>query len=219
MQAAPPEETGTDLFATETMAELCARQGRTGDAIAIYRTLLGGAVDGARRERWSARLAELRRTAAAPPPASASAPAKRASAPAAAFSPVASPAPAPAPAPSPARAAPAGPPHRLPLLIRQPVRSGQIVYAEGNDLIVLAPVNPGAQLIADGNIHVYGPLRGRAVAGAHGAADARIFCLRLEAELVGVDHAYLMADDIPSERVGGSAQVWLDGDRVRLAPL
>jgi septum site-determining protein MinC len=108
---------------------------------------------------------------------------------------------------------------RLPVVVRQPVRSGQVIYAEQTDLIVLAPVNPGAQLVADGNIHVYAPLRGRALAGAHGFADARIFCQRLEAELVSIGDAYFMADDIPEARWGRPTQIFLDGGECRLLPL
>jgi septum site-determining protein MinC len=103
--------------------------------------------------------------------------------------------------------------------VRQPVRAGQIVYAEANDLIVLAPVNPGAQLLADGNIHVYAPLRGRAVAGVRGAREARIFCQRLEAELVGIDAAYVTAEDIAPELVGKPAQVSLEDGRCVIRPL
>jgi septum site-determining protein MinC len=106
-----------------------------------------------------------------------------------------------------------------PLLIDHPVRSGQIVYAQGRDLLVLAPVNPGAQLMADGHIHVYGPLRGRAVAGVRGWPQAQVFCQRLEAELVGVDAAYLAADDLPADLVGKPVRVWLDQGRCRLARL
>jgi septum site-determining protein MinC len=107
----------------------------------------------------------------------------------------------------------------LPLVVREPVRSGQIVYAQNGDLIVLAAVNPGAQLLADGNIHVYAPLRGRAVAGVRGAAEAQIFCFRLEAELVGIDAAFLLSDDIPAALRGRSVRVWLEGGRCRLAPI
>jgi septum site-determining protein MinC len=84
-----------------------------------------------------------------------------------------------------------------------------VIYAEGRDLIVLASVHPGAQLLADGNIHVYGRLKGRAVAGARGARDAQVFCLALEAELVGVDTGYLTSDDIPPDRRGAAARVFL----------
>jgi septum site-determining protein MinC len=89
-----------------------------------------------------------------------------------------------------------------------------VIYAEGRDLIVVAPVHPGAQLIADGNIHVYGALKGRAVAGAHGARDAQLFCLALEAELCGVDTGYLLADDIPAALRGGPARVFLTPEGV-----
>jgi septum site-determining protein MinC len=186
-----------ELYGTETMAELCARQGRLAEALAIFRRLCarGGADE--RHARWSVRLAALEAQVAAAPPAT--------------------PAPAPAaarPAPMAARPSIESPrAHALPLVVRAPVRAGQIVYAQANDLIVLAPVNPGAQLMADGNIHVYGTLRGRAVAGVRGARDARIFCQRLEAELVGIDAAYLTADDIACERRGKPAQVALDGAR------
>ena len=102
---------------------------------------------------------------------------------------------------------------------QQPVRSGQIVYAQNNDLVVLAPVNPGAQLLADGNIHIYAPLRGRAVAGAQGLLGARIFCQKLEAELVAIAGAYVMSDEIPAERRGKPAQIYLDGGECRIAAL
>jgi septum site-determining protein MinC len=188
-----------ELFGTETMAELCARQGRLEKARAIYRQLCARGPADERHARWSARLEALEAQAFAPAPApSAVAPA--------------------APRISPAAPA-AGAAHRLPLLVRAPVRAGQIVYAEENDLIVLAPVNPGAQLMADGNIHVYGTLRGRAVAGVRGAREARIFCQRLEAELVGIDAAFLAADDLPAERIGKPVQIALDGSRCVVTPL
>jgi len=101
---------------------------------------------------------------------------------------------------------------RASLVIREPVRSGQVIYAEGCDLIVMAPVHSGAQLLADGHIHVYGPLKGRAVAGAHGLRDAQLFCLSLEAELVGVDTGYLLSDDIPAALSGGPARVFLTAE-------
>jgi septum site-determining protein MinC len=188
---------GEDLFATETMAELCARQGRTPDAIAIYRRLVADAGDGERRARLQARLEALE-SAGGPAPAPA---------PGATRDRAQDPAPAPAAA------------LRMAMVVRQPVRSGQIVYAEARDLIVVAPVNPGAQLIADGNIHVYAALRGRAVAGAHGATGARIYCQRLEAELVGIDAAYLACDDIPADRVGKAAQIFVDAGRCVIASL
>jgi septum site-determining protein MinC len=110
-------------------------------------------------------------------------------------------------------------PHTGPVVVTQPVRSGQIVHAQHNDLVVLAPVNPGAQVIADGHLHVYATLRGRAVAGAQGLLGARIFCQKLEAELVAIAGAYVMADEIPSERRGKPAQIYLENGECRIAPL
>jgi septum site-determining protein MinC len=95
------------------------------------------------------------------------------------------------------------------LVVRDPVRSGQVVYAEERDLIVVAPVHPGAQLLADGNIHVYGTLKGRAVAGVQGRRDVEVFCLSLEAELVGVDAGYIVSDDIGPALWGSPARVFL----------
>ena len=118
---------------------------------------------------------------------------------------------------SPSASGPAA--HRPPVVVRQPVRGGQVIYAERSDLVVLAPVNPGAEVIADGHVHIYATLRGRAVAGAQGYAEARIFCQRLEAELVAVAGAYVMADDIPPERRGHPAQIYLDGGECRIAAL
>jgi septum site-determining protein MinC len=129
----------------------------------------------------------------------------------------------PAPAmPAAARPAtlPAPPPgHAGPMVVTQPVRSGQVIYAQNADLVVLAPVNPGAQVIADGHIHIYAPLRGRAVAGVQGLLGARIFCQRLEAELVAISGAYITADDIPEERRGRPAQIRLEGGECRIAAL
>jgi septum site-determining protein MinC len=214
------QDAASELFATETMAELCARQGRTGDAVAIYRRLLGGAVDEERRSRWAARLAVLEQAAAARPPAADGDPAERPSRPGPRTPPPPPPPPAPRAEPVEVPVPPADrPPHRPPLLIEAQVRSGQIIYAQDRDLIVLAPVNPGAQLLADGHIHVYAPLRGRAVAGAHGWREARIFCARLEAELIGIDIAYLTSEDLPRDRLGKPVQVVLRDGRCVLAPL
>lgn len=114
-------------------------------------------------------------------------------------------------------AAPAMPHHNggsgLPArLLTDPVRSGQQVYAENSDLIVLAPVSAGAELIADGCIHVYGTLRGRAIAGANGNPNARIFCRRLEADLVAIAGVYMVADQIPAQLQGKPAQIKLSDD-------
>jgi septum site-determining protein MinC len=212
-----------DLFVTETMAELSARQGRLADAAAIYRRLLAGAAADDRRQRWRTRLASLDGAAATGAPGSNAAAAAPGSAPAAAPRPVPAPTPTPTiltatiwpPTPAPARPAAASP--RMALVIAAPVRSGQIVYAEGRDLIVVAPVNPGAQLMADGHIHVYAPLRGRAVAGVRGATDAQIFCHRLEAELVGIDAAYVPADGLPADLMGKAVRIWLAGGICRFS--
>jgi septum site-determining protein MinC len=105
------------------------------------------------------------------------------------------------------------------MVVRQPVRSGQVIYAQRCDLIVLAPVNPGAQVIADGHIHVYGSLRGRALAGAQGRSDARVFCLSLEAELVSIAGEYLLADQIPADRRAAPTQLYLEDGRFCVQPL
>lgn len=119
----------------------------------------------------------------------------------------------------PAKARARQPEHRPPLVIRQPVRSGQTVYAHGTDLVILAPVNSGAEVIADGHVHIYSTLRGRAVAGNLGLPDARIFCQKMDAELVSIAGAYLMADDVPAEHKGKPAQVYLEDGVCRVAAL
>lgn len=101
-------------------------------------------------------------------------------------------------------------------LITQPVRSGTQIYARGADLVVTAPVSPGAEIMADGNIHVYAALRGRALAGAGGDAEARIFCSRLEAELVSIAGHYLVSEQIPPEHRGSPVQVALVDDRLTI---
>ena len=103
--------------------------------------------------------------------------------------------------------------------VRQPVRSGQVIYAQRADLIVMAPVNAGAQVSADGHIHVYGPLRGRALAGAQGMADACVFCLSLEAELVSIAGQYLLADEIPAEHRGSPTQLSVEDGHFHIRPL
>jgi septum site-determining protein MinC len=128
---------------------------------------------------------------------------------------------APAPAPAPAAALPLikTPAYAGPVVVRQPVRSGQVIYAQNNDLVVLAPVNAGAQVVADGHVHIYAKLRGRAVAGAKGLQGARIFCQKLEAELVAVSDAYMSADEIPPALRGKPAQIWLENGECKAAPL
>ena len=85
------------------------------------------------------------------------------------------------------------------MVITHPVRSGQQVVAQDGDLVIIAPVNAGAEVIAAGNIHVYGALRGRAMAGVHGNHDARIFCLQCNAELLAVGDAYIVNDALPED--------------------
>ena len=105
------------------------------------------------------------------------------------------------------------------LMQASPVRSGQQVYAENRDLTVLATVGAGAEVIADGSIHIYGTLRGRALAGAQGNPKARIFCREFHAELVAIAGNYKVLEDIPKELRGKPVQVWLDGDTLRIEQL
>lgn len=101
------------------------------------------------------------------------------------------------------------------MVVDTPVRSGQRIYARGCDLIVTAVVNPGAEVIADGSIHVYAPLRGRALAGASGEASARIFALSMEAELVSIAGMYKTFEEgLPKEFSRHTVQVSLAGDRL-----
>jgi septum site-determining protein MinC len=103
-------------------------------------------------------------------------------------------------------------------LVTEPVRSGTQIYARGGDLVVTAAVSAGAELIADGHVHVYGALRGRAIAGARGNIEARIFTQRLEAELVAIAGRYLVSEAIPAENMGRPAQLALVEDRVQIVP-
>ena len=105
------------------------------------------------------------------------------------------------------------------LTVTTPVRSGQVIHAVGGDLVVLAPVSVGAEIIADGNIHVYAPLRGKALAGAQGNSDVSIFCLGLEAEFLSIAGRYLMADQIPKNQRGKPARAHLDGDSLVITTL
>ncbi|NEX19043.1 septum site-determining protein MinC [Thiorhodococcus mannitoliphagus] len=105
------------------------------------------------------------------------------------------------------------------LLITKPVRSGQRVYAAGGDLSITAAVSSGAELMADGNIHVYGPLRGRALAGMSGNLEARIFCQDLQAELVSIAGHYRVSENIPTEMRGVPVQIFLDQKVLRIEKL
>lgn len=102
-------------------------------------------------------------------------------------------------------------------LVNSPIRSGMQVYAKGGDLIVVGQVSYGAELLADGHIHVYGPLRGRALAGIEGDTHARIFCRTLEAELVSIAGYYLTKEDmqtLPPQH--GMIQIYLDNEQVKI---
>lgn len=106
------------------------------------------------------------------------------------------------------------------MVVDKPLRSGQHVYARGRDLVVLAMVNPGAEVMADGHIHVYAPLRGKAIAGAKGDSTARIFTTSLEAELVAIAGVYRTSDTpLPLEVLGKSAQIWLSEDKLYMRAL
>lgn len=99
-------------------------------------------------------------------------------------------------------------------IIKHPVRSGQEVYAQDGDLIVLGAVSAGAHVVADGNIHVYGTLRGRALAGVKGDADAWIFCQSLEAELISIAGTYRVCEQFDPSDQGKAAQIYLKDDRL-----
>lgn len=105
------------------------------------------------------------------------------------------------------------------VIVTEPVRSGQRIYADRGDLVVMAPVSSGAELIAHGNIHVYGPLRGRALAGVNGDKTARIFCQSLEAELVAIAGLYRTSDDMPADLRNKRAQAFLQDDTLKIEPL
>lgn len=105
------------------------------------------------------------------------------------------------------------------LLLENPVRSGQVVVFPQGDVTVLGSVGSGAEIIAGGSIHVYGTLRGRALAGSTGNARARIFCNKVEAELLAIDGSYRTADDIDETLRSQPIQAWLEGEVMFIAPL
>ncbi|GAA5213032.1 septum site-determining protein MinC [Corallincola platygyrae] len=105
------------------------------------------------------------------------------------------------------------------MVIRQPVRSGQQIYAKDSDLIVLGQVSNGAEVIADGNIHVYGTLRGRAIAGAKGDLDARIFCQNLQAELVSICGHYWLSDALQETHWQQAAAISLRDEKLTIDAL
>ncbi|MCI0466235.1 MAG: septum site-determining protein MinC [Beijerinckiaceae bacterium] len=122
--------------------------------------------------------------------------------------------PAAATAPAPLAAHPQPLPNSL--LLENSVRSGQSIVHPGGDVVIVGAVASGAEVVAGGSIHIYGPLRGRAIAGSRNAR-ARIFCRKLEAELLSIDGLYMVADDMPAHLRGKQVQVWLDGDSMIMA--
>lgn len=105
------------------------------------------------------------------------------------------------------------------LTVTQPVRSGQQIYARGTDLVILAAVSPGAEVLADGHVHVYGALNGRALAGVRGNTNARIFCKSFRAELVSIAGIYGLSEQFDASLVGMPTQVSLQGDTLRIERL
>ncbi|MNJ48196.1 Septum site-determining protein MinC [compost metagenome] len=124
--------------------------------------------------------------------------------------------PEPAPAPPP----PPEPSIRPTKIITTPVRGGQQIYAQGGDLVVVSSVSPGAELLADGNIHVYGAMRGRALAGIKGNTRARIFCQQLTAEMVSIAGQYKVSEDLRRDPLWGTGvQISLSGDVLNITRL
>jgi len=105
------------------------------------------------------------------------------------------------------------------LLLENPVRSGQTVIFPEGDVTILGSVGSGAEVVAGGSIHVYGALRGRAMAGVNGHTSARIYCQKIEAELLAIDGFYQTADDIDAALRGKPAQAWLEGNTMRITAL
>ena len=105
------------------------------------------------------------------------------------------------------------------LLLDTPVRSGQSIYFPDGDVTVLGSVSSGAEIVAGGSIHVYGTLRGRAMAGVNGNSTARIYCQRIEAELLAIDGYYQTAEELDAALRNRPAQAWLEGDIMRVTPL
>ncbi|MGE0282820.1 MAG: septum site-determining protein MinC [Rhizobiaceae bacterium] len=121
--------------------------------------------------------------------------------------------------PSPTPSAPL-PTHAAPsIIITQPVRSGQSIFFPEGDVTIVGSVASGAEVVAGGSIHVYGTLRGRAMAGTTGNVGARIFCRKLEAELVAIDGFYKTAEDMDPEFRGRGVQLWLEGESIKTSTL
>lgn len=112
------------------------------------------------------------------------------------------------PEPLPAKASPS-------IVITQPVRSGQSLFFPEGDVTVVGSVASGAEIVAGGSIHIYGTLRGRAMAGTTGNASSRIFCRKLEAELIAIDGFYKTAEDMEPDLRGRAVQIWLEGEAIK----
>ncbi len=105
------------------------------------------------------------------------------------------------------------------LVVAEPVRSGQSIVFERGDVTILGSVASGAEVMAGGSVHIYGALRGRAIAGLAGNSGARVFCRKLQAELVAIDGVYQTADDMPAALIGKPVQAWLDGEQMKMTAL
>ncbi|CAL4042995.1 Septum site-determining protein MinC [Buchnera aphidicola (Tetraneura ulmi)] len=101
-------------------------------------------------------------------------------------------------------------------IIDTPVRSGQTIYARSADLIVTNNVNPGAELIADGNVHIYGFMKGRVLAGANGNRNSQIFCTKLFSELVSISGEYVLLDEIKKKILGKTVRIFLKNDKLKI---
>ncbi|MCP3852017.1 MAG: septum site-determining protein MinC [Gammaproteobacteria bacterium] len=127
--------------------------------------------------------------------------------------PVINPKPEAAPAPAAQKKEPSNKPTKI---VKQTIRSGQQVYAPEGDLIIIGSVSTGAEILADGNIHIYGTLRGRALAGVKGNMKASIFCQSLQSELVSIAGIYLLSDDIQEDKIGASVQVYMEDEKLQM---
>ncbi len=106
--------------------------------------------------------------------------------------------------------------NRATKIVKQTIRSGQQIYAPGGDLVIIGSVSTGAEILADGNIHIYGTLRGRALAGVRGNQEASIFCHSLQAELISIAGIYLLSDDIREDKIGASVQVYMEDEKLKM---
>lgn len=117
--------------------------------------------------------------------------------------------------PAPMVSAPARPPSSM--VVSQPVRSGQSLYHADGDVTIVGSVASGSEVVAGGSIHIYGALRGRAMAGTMGNSMARIFCRKLEAELIAIDGFYMTSEDLEPTLRGKAVQIWLEGETIKVA--